>query len=69
MSYDRNGAFMKKYFSAYAGLKKEVYILALARIVNCLGSFIYPLMTLILTRKLSMAFSEVPGRVTTLLKK
>lgn len=66
MSYDRNGAFMKKYFSAYAGLKKEVYILALARIVNCLGSFIYPLMTLILTRKLSMTSAEA-GRLIALL--
>ena len=49
---------MKKYFAAYAGMKKEVYLLAAARMVNCLGSFINPLLTLILTQKLSLSGQE-----------
>ena len=36
----------------YRGLPKEIYVLFAARIVNSLGAFVFPLLTLILTEKL-----------------
>lgn len=51
--------FLKKgLFSSYEGLPREIYILFGARIVTCLGSFIQPLLTLILTQKLGFSASE-----------
>lgn len=35
----------------YKGLPKEIYILCIARIVNCMGNFVYPLLSIILTQK------------------
>lgn len=64
---------LKKIFNTYSGLPKEIYILFIARIINCLGSFVFPLMTLFLTERLGlttketgtflsiMAISYVPG--------
>jgi len=46
------------YFKAYGGLPKEMYIIFLARVINCMGSFILPLLTLILTQKLGMSKTE-----------
>jgi len=43
----------------YKGLRKEVYILFLGRIVTNMGSMIWPVMTLILNQKLGMNASEV----------
>lgn len=55
----RAGKTTKKHlFSAYAGLPREIYILFAARIVTCLGSFINPLLTLILTQKLGFSASD-----------
>jgi Arabinose efflux permease len=48
----------KHYLAAYAGLPKEVYILFASRIINCMGSFILPLLALILTQKLGMSKAE-----------
>jgi MFS family permease len=48
---------MKKYFTAYIGLPKEIYILFGARVITCLGGFILPLLTLILSQKLGMSES------------
>ena len=48
---------LKKYsrlFNPYKGLSKEIYILALGRMVNAAGSFIFPLLTLILTLKIGL---------------
>lgn len=47
-----------RHFTTYSGLPKEMYIIFWARIINCMGSFIYPLLTLILTQKLGMSKSE-----------
>lgn len=44
-----------KLFNPYRGLPREIYILFIARIINSAGSFIFPLMTLILTKKLQIA--------------
>ncbi|KLU61488.1 multidrug resistance protein MdtH [Peptococcaceae bacterium CEB3] len=39
----------------YRGLPKEVYIIFIARIVNALGCFVMPLLTLILTEKVGLS--------------
>lgn len=47
--------YMKKnVFNPYKGLPKEIYILALGRMINAAGSFIFPLLTLILTIKVGV---------------
>ncbi|MVB11462.1 Multidrug resistance protein MdtG [Caprobacter fermentans] len=48
----------KGIFSPYANLSREIYILFAARIVTCLGGFIQPLLTLILTQKLGFSAAE-----------
>ena len=59
--------------TTYKGLPREIYILFVARIINCLGNFVYPLLALILTQKIGltpknagfivtlMAVSQVPS--------
>lgn len=42
-------------FTQYKGLPKEIYIILVCRIINSLGFFVYPLLTLILTQKIGMA--------------
>lgn len=42
---------INKIFGQYRGLNKDIYILFIGRIVTALGSFIWPLMTLILSAK------------------
>lgn len=44
--------------SNYRGLPKDVYVLALGKMVNCIGSFIHPLLSLILTKKLGFSIGE-----------
>lgn len=41
-------------FNQYKGLRKENYYLFIGKIVTCLGSMIYPVLTLILNQKLGM---------------
>ena len=41
-------------FSQYKGLRKEIYILFFGRIVTSLGSMVWPMLTMILSRKMSM---------------
>jgi MFS family permease len=45
---------LSKIFNPYKGLSREIYILALGRMVNAAGSFIFPLLTLILTIKIGV---------------
>lgn len=45
----------------YANLPREIYILFAARIVTCLGGFIQPLLTLILTQKLGYSAAQAGG--------
>ncbi len=47
-----------KIFTQYKGLKKENYILFLGRIVTNLGAMIWPMMTLILNKKLGLNAAE-----------
>lgn len=48
----------RQYLSAFAGLPRPVYALFAARLVNSMGCFIAPLLTLILTQKLGAAKAE-----------
>jgi len=49
---------LSKIFSPYRGLSREIYILALGRMINAAGSFIFPLITLILTIKIGVNKTE-----------
>lgn len=51
--------------TTYKGLPKEIYILFIGRIINCIGSFVHPLMSLILTKKVGMSPAEAGMFVTT----
>ncbi|MFC2145675.1 MFS transporter, partial [Actinomycetota bacterium] len=53
------------YFSAYLRLPRPVYILFFARIINTIGSFVYPLLAILLTFKLGFA-EDAAGRITTI---
>lgn len=57
---------MKNFFSSYKGLPKEIYILFIGKIVNCIGSFVHPLMSLILTQRIGMSAFEAGQFVTIL---
>ncbi len=45
--------------SQYKGLRREIYVLFFGRIVTSLGSMVWPLLTLILSRKLGMNATQV----------
>ncbi len=49
---------MKQLFQPFKGLPKEIYILCFARMINAVGMFIFPLLTLILTRKIGVSHGE-----------
>jgi MFS family permease len=42
----------------YQGLRKEIYIIALARTINAMGVMIFPFLALILTKKIGMTIAE-----------
>lgn len=46
---------IRNQFSIYKGLPKPVYVLFASRVINTMGSFIMPLMTLILTQKIGLS--------------
>lgn len=45
-------------FSMYRGMPREVYVLFFARVVNSIGHFVFPFLTLLLTDKLGMSTAE-----------
>lgn len=53
-----------KLLKSYLGLPKEIYILFVGRIINCIGSFVHPLLTLILTQKIGLSVLEAGSFVT-----
>lgn len=57
---------MKNLLSPYKGLPKEIYILFIGKIVNCIGAFVHPLMSLILTQRIGMSAYEAGQFVTIL---
>ena len=42
-------------FSPYKGMPKEIYVIFVARIVNALGCFVMPLLTIILTQNIGLS--------------
>ena len=47
-----------KMLSIYKGLHKSIYVLFIARIVNSIGNFVYPFLTMFLTEKLGMSAAK-----------
>ncbi|WP_373898697.1 MFS transporter [Haloimpatiens sp. FM7315] len=52
--------YIKKLLEPYRGLPKEIYIIFISKIINAMGCFVGPLMTLILTQKVGLS-KEVAG--------
>ena len=48
-----------KLIDQYRGLRKEIYILVFGRMVTALGSMVWPVMTMILSRKMGLTASEI----------
>ena len=46
---------MKKLLAQYSGLKKEIYILFIGKLVTAMGSFVWPMLTFFLTTKLGFS--------------
>lgn len=49
---------MNQLLQPFKGLPKEIYVLCFARMINAVGMFIFPLLTLILTRKIGLSHSD-----------
>jgi len=49
---------LPKVLSSYSGLPRGIYILFFVRIINSMGSFVFPLLTLFLTDKLGLGAKE-----------
>ena len=49
---------LPRLFKTYAGLDRSIYFLFLAQVVNSIGHFVHPFLTLFLTRKLGMDAGE-----------
>ncbi|GKU32367.1 MFS transporter [Clostridium folliculivorans] len=56
---------IKRHMSVYKGLPKDIYVLFISTVINKMGSFIVPLMTLILTQKIGFSKYEA-GLFTTI---
>ena len=46
--------FLKKHFSMYTHLPKEIYVLAFGKIMTSMGALIWPMLTLIMSEKLGL---------------
>ena len=46
---------LRDLFTPYQGLPKEVYVLFLAKIINAMGSFVMPMLTIILTDAIGLS--------------
>lgn len=51
---------LKTLFSPYKGMPKEIYVIFVARIINALGCFVMPLLTIILTQNVGLS-SQTTG--------
>ena len=45
---------IRKFLSSYSGLDRSIYFLCLAQIVNSIGHFVHPFLTMFLTQKIGM---------------
>ena len=46
---------MKQLITQYGGLKREIYILFIGKLVTAMGSFVWPMLTFFLTTKLGLS--------------
>ena len=46
--------FLKKHFSMYSHLPKEIYVLAFGKVMTSMGALIWPMLTLIMSEKLGV---------------
>ena len=46
---------MKNIFTQYSGLKREIYVLFVGKMVTAMGSFVWPMLTFLLTTKLGFS--------------
>ncbi|ABB13656.1 MFS transporter [Carboxydothermus hydrogenoformans] len=56
---------LKKSFKVYSGLPKSIYVLFVANIVNNMGNFVWPFLTILFTRKLGLG-AEKAGLIVTI---
>ena len=49
---------MKNLYKQYGGLKREIYVLFIGRMVTNMGSMVWPVLTLIMTQKMGMSASQ-----------
>jgi hypothetical protein len=49
---------LPRLFQTYAGLDRGIYFLFIAQVVNSIGHFVHPFLTLLLTQKLGMDAGE-----------
>jgi MFS family permease len=49
---------IKKSLEPYMGLPREVYVIFISRMVNAMGAFVWPMMTLLLTSKIGLSEKE-----------
>ncbi len=47
--------FLKESIGRYRGLPKEIYILFFARVINNVGAFVHPLLTLMMTDRIGLS--------------
>ena len=52
-------AELRSIFSQYKGLSRSAYVIFIGRVVTNMGAFIWPLLTLILARKIGYSASEI----------
>lgn len=51
-------SLFKTFFAEYRGLPREIYVLFIAHIITNIGSFVQPLLALILTQKIGLGSSS-----------
>ena len=56
---------MKQLITQYGGLKREIYILFIGRLVTAMGSFVWPMMTFFLTTKLGLSDGTATALIAT----
>lgn len=59
-------SLFKTFFAEYRGLPREIYVLFIAHIITNIGSFVQPLLALILTQKIGLGSSSAGYYVTML---
>lgn len=49
---------IKNYFKPYHGLPREIYIIFIARVINAMGVFVFPLLMILMNQELNMSPQE-----------